>query len=97
MWNQKKASVTIYGIMLALTIIILVLALAPVVRDFTNNARNETDLTDPDSPAVGMNCSTTDSDFTKAGCYMVDLSLFGFIGFMIFVAGAIVTARYIWG
>ena len=89
MWNSK-ANVTIYGIMLALTIIVLALALAPVVRDFTESARNESS-----GDTIGMNCSTTTDDFVKAGCIATDLSLFYLIGGLLVIAGVVITSRII--
>jgi len=86
MWNSK-ASVTIYGIMLALTIIVLALALAPVIKQSTDSARNN---------VTGMDCDNSSiSDFQKAGCLATDLNLFYFIGGVLFLAGAIISARII--
>ena len=79
-----------YGIMLALTIIVLALALAPVVRDFTESARNESS-----GDTIGMNCSTTTDDFVKAGCIATDLSLFYLIGGLLVIAGVVITSRII--
>ena len=90
---NKQGSVVIYGMMLAITIIVLVLALAPVVSDAIQSARNETDLTDPNSPVVGMNCSTTTNNFVKAGCLAADISIFYWVGGLLFLAGAVVTAK----
>lgn len=82
---MKKGSILIYSMMLGLLVIILALALAPSVRDFTSLAMNET---------TGLNCSSGDiSNFDKATCVVVDLNLFYFIGALIFIGGAIVTAR----
>ena len=90
MWNSK-ANVTIYGIMLALTIIILALALAGPIRESTDNARNQTD-----GDTIGMDCGNESiSDFTKAACVATDLNLFYFIGGLIFLAGVIISARII--
>jgi len=89
--KSKKANVTLYGIMLALTIIVLALALAPSVRYFTNNARNATS-----GDTIGMDCNNASiSDFTKAACIAADINLFYFIGGLILLAGAIITARII--
>jgi len=90
MWNSK-ANVTIYGIMLALTIIILALALAGPIRESTDNARNESD-----GDTIGMDCGNESiSDFTKAACVATDINLFYFIGGLIFLAGVIISARII--
>jgi len=88
---NSKASVTIYGIMLALTIIILALALAPAVKQSTDLARNESD-----GDTLGMDCDNSSiSDFQKAACLATDLSLFYLIGGVLFLAGAIISARII--
>ena len=91
MWKQKKASITLYSIMLALTIIILALALAGPIRESTDNARNQTD-----GDTIGMDCGNESiSDFTKAACVATDINLFYFIGGLIFLAGVIISARII--
>jgi len=90
MWKQKQASVTIYGIMLALTIIVLALALAGPVKEFIDSARNESS-----GDTIGMNCSTTTSGFTKAACIATDLNLFYFVGGLLFLAGIIISAKII--
>jgi len=88
---NKKGQMTIYALMIALVIIVLALALAPPVSQFTNSARNETN-----GDTIGMNCSNPDIDnFTHAACIATDLNLFYFISGLIFIAGAIVTGRII--
>jgi hypothetical protein len=103
---NNKGSVLIYGMMLGLVVIVLALALAPSVAQFTNGARNDTSysnvtyelsngtLVNGTVEATGMNCSSSSiSDFQKAACYVTDLNLFYFIAGLIFIGGAIVTAR----
>lgn len=86
-----KGSVTFYGFMLGLVILILALALAPSVTEFSSNAQNETYQGNP-----ALNCSNTSiSNFDKAACYAVDLNPFYFIGSLIFIAGAIISARFV--
>lgn len=85
---NRKAQVQIYAFMIAATILVLVLALAPSVKEATDNARNQTvgDL-------IGMDCDNSSiSDFQKAGCLASDLNMFYFIGSLIFIIGAVVTA-----
>jgi len=90
---NNKGQLAIYGFMLGLTVLVLALALSPSVRDFTTGAMNQTV-----GDTIGMDCSNESiSDFTKAGCVVTDLSLFYFIGTLIFVAGTIVTAKIIFG
>lgn len=86
---NKRGSITIFSIMFALAIIILALALAPAVSEFTTNAMGNTS-----GDTLGMNCSTsTISDFQKAACVATDLNLFYFIAGVIFLAGAIIVGR----
>jgi len=87
---NKRSQTLIYGIMLGLTIIILAMALAPSISQFTNSARNETS-----GDTIGLNCSTTTSNFDKATCIVTDLSLFWFIGSLIFIAGAVIVAKIV--
>ena len=81
---NTQGSILFYGFMLGLTILILGLALAPAVKEQIDSTRN------PD----GLNCTNPlITNFDKATCYVADLSMFYFIGGVIFIAGAIVTAR----
>jgi hypothetical protein len=90
---NKKGQITIlYGFMLGLTILILALALAPSVKQFTDSARNESS-----GDTTGMNCSTTTDSFIKTSCYATDLQLFLFIGFLIFLSGSIIAAKFFFG
>ena len=90
--NNKKGQVMFYGLMLGITILVLALALAPSVGQFTDTAMN-----DSVGDTIGLNCTGTTSDFVKATCVVTDLSLFYFIGILIFMAGVIVTAKYFFG
>lgn len=86
---NRKGSIMFYAFMLGLLILVLSLALAPAVRDFTTGAMNTTV-----NDTLGLNCTTTSDIFIKATCITVDMSLFYFIGALILIAGAIVTAKY---
>lgn len=92
MWGKKGSITILYGFMLGLTILVLALALSPSVKQFTDSARNETS-----GDVLGMNCSTTTDNFVKVSCYATDLNLFLFIGFLIFLAGSIITAKFFFG
>lgn len=90
---NEKASVTLYALMLTLVVIILALALAPAVSEFTETARNEST-----SNTLGMNCSNPNlSDANRAACVATDLTFFYFVSGLIFIAGAIATARVMFG
>ena len=90
--KNKKGQVIFYGLMVGLVVLLLALALAPAVSESTTRAMNETV-----GDAVGLNCTTTDSNFLKAACVATDITLFYFIGFLIFLSGAIVTAKWYFG
>ena len=88
---NKKGSVLVYGLMLGFVVLILALNLAPAVKTFVDDSMNTT----TDS-RVGLNCSNDSiSDYDKATCVAVDASSFYFVGVLIFIGGAIVTARFI--
>jgi len=89
---NKKGQVVFYGFMIGIVIFVLALALAPSVRDFTYSARNESY-----GDTIGLNCSTTNDDFIKAACIVTDMNLFYFVATLIFMAGAVVTAKYYLG
>lgn len=83
---NEKGQVFFYAFMLGITIIVLALALAPAVRE-----RTDTTMTDLDCNNASI------SSFDKVTCYVVDLTIFHFIGGLIFVAGIVITARIIMG
>ena len=88
---NNRGSVVIYGLMLGMLIIILALALAPAVQDFTTEAMNQTV-----GDKAGLDCSNESiSNFDKGACISVDLTLFYFIGSLIFIGGLILTSRII--
>lgn len=80
-----------YAIMLGLTIIVLALALAIPVRDFTRDARNSTV-----GDTLGMDCENESiSNFVKATCVTTDLTIFYFIGSLLIIGGAVIVGRVI--
>jgi hypothetical protein len=69
------------------------LALAPATRQVSDNARlpsaNDT---------IGLDCGNSSiSTFDKTTCLVTDVSPFYFIMALVFVAGAVVTARIVFG
>ena len=92
MLSDKRGSFVIYGLMVGLVIMILALALAPAISQFTGSAMNVTD-----GDKVGLNCSYTGniSNYDRAACVATDLTLFYFISFLVFLAGAVVTAKFV--
>ena len=81
----------LYGLMLGLVVIILALALAPTLQEFTGNAMNQTV-----GDTIGLDCdNVTISNFDKATCVATDLSMFYFIGFMLFLGASLITAKLV--
>ena len=85
---NNKGQVFFYGMMLGLVIIVLALALAPSVRDFTESAINDTV-----GDTLGLNCTGTDSNFIKATCVVVDISIFYVIGTLLLIGGAVIAGK----
>lgn len=86
---NKKGSVVIYTMMIGILIIILALALAPSVQDTISNA-----MSPSSEDAIGLDCDNESiSNFDKAACVGADLTLFYFIGTLIFIGGIIITAK----
>ena len=89
MYSDSKGQVALFTIMFATVIIILAMAFAPIIVEFTTDARGNTTNTH-----VGLSCDNSSiSDFDKAGCLAVDSFNWYFLGFMIAFAGSIIGAR----
>lgn len=84
--NNKGQIPIFFTLMLGITIIVLALAFAPVVKEFVDDAR--------DVNSLGCNNSTI-STFDKATCIVADVSTFGFIGGLLMLAGVIIGARLV--
>lgn len=90
---NKKGSVVIYSMMVGILIIILGLALAPGIQQTISNAMNESS-----ENSIGLDCNNESiSNFDKAACVGTDLTLFYFIGSLIFIGGLIITAKVTFG
>jgi hypothetical protein len=80
----KKGQVIFYGFMLMVTVFILILALTYPVKEATTNAR------------TNMNCSSsTLSDYDKAACTEIDLTLPYFIVGVLAIGGVMLGAKVI--
>ncbi len=87
---EKKGQVFFFTLMLGITFIVLALALAGPTRSFIDSYR--ANITDEGQP--GLDCQNDSiSNFDKGACIVTDLSIFHFIGGLIFLAGAVITAR----
>lgn len=90
---NNKGQVAIYSFMIGLVILVLILAISPAVKEAIDNSRSETV-----GDVIGMDCSNESiSNFQKAGCLASDLSMFYFIGTLVFIVGAVITARIAFG
>lgn len=88
---NNNGSVLFYGLMVAITILVVALALIPATKFFIDDARNDTTPT-----KIGLNCTNDSiSTYDKMACRVSDISLFYFIGGLIFIAGAVVTAKIV--
>lgn len=76
---NKKASSIFYGLMIMTVLFVLGMALAPALKDVTQEARDDSSL----------NCSTTTDDQTKAVCTSIDLQQL-YIGIIFGIAGLVV-------
>jgi hypothetical protein len=83
-----KAQARIVGLMIGIVIIILGLALAFPVKQAVDNARNESS-----GDTIGLNCSTSEDVYIRAMCRASDLSIFLFVGGLLFIAGIVITAK----
>ena len=76
--------------MIGLSIIILALAFAPVLKQFNDDARNVTTWDGAD----GLDCSNVAiSDFQKAACYATDISTSSFMAILIAIGLAVIVGR----
>ena len=90
--NNKAQLGMIYGLMLAIVIFILLLALAFPIKQSSDIARNVT----TESGEAGLDCTnSTISDFNKAACISSDLTLFAYIIGGFFIAGIIMIGMLI--
>jgi len=89
--TNKRGQTMFYAFMLGLCVIILALALAPVLMNQANSARNVTD-----GDTYGLDCNNASiSSFDKVTCYAIDLSPFYFVGSLIMIGGIILVSKII--
>ena len=79
-------------LMIGACIVILALALAPIVKDFNEDARNVTTA----DGAEGMDCSNASiSDFQNAACITNDITTASFVGILIAIGLAVLIGKVI--
>ena len=89
----KHGQVIFYTLMLAVVIVILALEFAPVLKQFSDDARSANT-----NDSVGLDCQNTSiSDYDKANCVAVDMFQPYFVAMLIGIAGIIVGAKLVMG
>jgi len=89
---NNNGQVFFYTLMLGILVIVIALALAGPVKDIVDSARNQT----TDEGQLGLDCSNSSiSTYDKGACIISDLSIFHFISSLIFIAGAVITAKLV--
>ncbi len=89
---NKKAQTIFFAFMLGLVILLLILVFAGIVKERSDVARNTT----IENGEPGLDCTNSSiSDYNKAACYTTDLTTFYFIGGVLFLVGAIFSARFL--
>jgi hypothetical protein len=84
--RNKRGQVAVLGLMIGILVFFAAMAFLPALTSVISTAR---------SPAQ-LDCSNASiSDGQKATCLIVDISLPVFIGTVIGLAGAYITAKYI--
>lgn len=79
---NNKGQVVFFLFMLAIVAVVLTIGISYAVRQSSDDAM------------TSMNCTnSTISDFTKAGCWVADISPAYFIGGLLALAGVIITAK----
>lgn len=82
---NTKGQVIFYSFMIAICVLILALAFAPIMKQFVDDARGDMDCTN--APDL--------TKFDQLACLAVDVQIFYFIGALIFMCGSIIAARVV--
>ena len=94
MGMNNQGQIFMYSLMLGIVVIMMALILAGPTKDVIDSARSNV----TDEGQAGLDCAnSTITDFDKAGCLVSDITIFYFIGALIFVGGAVITARLVFG
>jgi len=92
MYSSKKGQVFFYSLMLGIIILVVALALAGPIKDTVDSTRNGT----MDEGQPGLDCTNSSiSNFDKGACIVSDLTIFHFVGGLIFIAGAVILAKLV--
>ena len=80
-----------YAIMISITLLVLAMALAPAIKSFTDDTMNQTV-----GDRAGLDCNNDSiSNYNKATCVITDFSQAYFIGGIILIALALITAKIV--
>lgn len=89
---NKKAQVIFFTLMIGITVLVVALGLAFPVKQATDIATNYTG--NVSGTAINLDCGNSSiSTFDKGACLVTDLSMFYFIGGLIFMVGSIIVAK----
>ena len=90
---NKRGQVAIYALMLSVVVVILGLAFAPVIQQFTGFTRGNS----TSEFVQGLDCTNESiSDFNKGTCVFEDLKSPYFFFVVITCAGIIIGAKILW-
>jgi len=89
---NNRGQVIFFTLMIGLTVLILALALAFPVKQASDEATNYSNNATGTQTTLDCNNDSI-SDYDKATCIVADLSMFYFIGGLIFLVGSILAAK----
>lgn len=88
---NSKGQAVFYLLMLSIVCVILALALAPVLKQYNDDARAPSSDT-----RVGLDCSNASiSDYDKANCVSTDINYSAFFWIILAIGGAVAAAKFI--
>lgn len=89
---NNNGQVIFFTFMIGLTVLILAMALAFPIKETIDNATNYTG--NVTGSAATLDCSNESiSIFDKGACVVSDISMFYFVGGLIFMVGSIIVAK----
>ena len=88
---NKNGQVIFFTLMIGIVVLILAMGLAFPVKQGVEDATNYTGAS---TSTINLDCANSSiSNFNKATCVISDISLFYFIGGLIFMVGGILAAK----
>lgn len=91
---NKNGQVMFFTLMIGLTVLILAMALAFPLKEVIDNTTNYTGNASTSYANQTLSCNNDSiSTFDKGACIVSDLSMFYFIGGLIFLVGSILAAK----